>query len=84
MGFQRRARVAARYPGLDVDRLSSAKVWVYDDLIRKMDAEAVLVSGQATPQQIGVAALESTDNPETAMYAEARAILDAARQRKGF
>ncbi len=84
MAYRRRARVAERFPGLGVDRLSATDIRVYDNLIRAMDAESVLANPSASPEAIGQATMVLTGNRLKSELAKAKAMLADAIRRKGF
>jgi hypothetical protein len=84
LAYRRRANVAERFPGLDALRLSATDLAIYDDLIRFRDAEAIMASPHASPEQVEAAAMVTTGNRLAAQVAAAKARLRQSAQAKGF
>ncbi len=84
MGYQRRARVAARYPGLRVNDLSATDVAIYCAMIERTDAEDALRAGNLTPAGRGHAVGVLRGDKEAGQVAEAQAVLAEAMKTKGF
>ncbi len=84
MDVRRRARVAARLPGLIANDLSSAELRAYERIVTEMDAEAVLNNPLALPSQIGQATTILTGSRLKGETAKAKAIVQRAIAKEGM